>query len=142
MKNEILDRLGQAAKRTDLETDFRPGDTIKVYVRIQEAGGKTRLQAYQGDVIRRNGGGIGETFTVRKISYGVGVERIFPLHSPSVDKIEVVRRGHVRRARLYYLRKLSGKSARIRELRRDGHSRAAVEAATEEAVPVGAEARS
>ena len=141
MKNEILDRLGQAAKRTDLETDFRPGDTIKVYVRIQEAGGKTRLQAYQGDVIRRNGGGISETFTVRKISYGVGVERIFPLHSPSVDKIEVVRRGHVRRARLYYLRKLSGKSARIRELRRD-HSKAAVETATEEAVPVGAEARS
>jgi large subunit ribosomal protein L19 len=143
MKNEILDRLGQAAKRTDLETDFRPGDTIKVYVRIQEAGGKTRLQAYQGDVIRRSGGGISETFTVRKISYGVGVERIFPLHSPSVDHIEVVRRGHVRRARLYYLRKLSGKSARIREIRRDGSKgQTAAAAAPEEPVPVGAEAQS
>jgi large subunit ribosomal protein L19 len=116
---DMLKNAQQPYLRKDIETDFRPGDTIKVLVRIQEAGGKTRLQAFQGDVIRRNGGGIGETFTVRKISYGVGVERIFPLHAPSVERIEVVRRGHVRRARLYYLRNLSGKSARIREVRKD-----------------------
>jgi large subunit ribosomal protein L19 len=124
---QILETVVKPYRRDGIEKNFRPGDTIKVYVRIQEAGGKTRLQAYQGDVIRRNGGGIGETFTVRKISYGVGVERIFPLHSPSVEKIEVVRRGQVRRARLYYLRKLSGKSARIREVRRDTTGRHAAQ---------------
>ncbi len=93
---------------------FKAGDTVKVHVKIVE-GDKQRIQAYQGVVIARQGGGIREAFTVRKISNGIGVERVFPLHSPTVDKIEVVTRGHVRRAKLYYLRKLRGKAARIRE---------------------------
>ncbi len=116
----------QALEQTQLrkvETNFRAGDTIKVWVRIEESSGKTRLQAFQGDVIRRNGGSCRETITVRKTSYGVGVERIFPLHSPNIEKIEVVRRGHVRRARLYYLRELSGKAARIREASRDRYAK-------------------
>ncbi len=93
---------------------FKAGDTVKVHVKIVE-GDKQRIQAYQGVVISRQGGGIREAFTVRKISNGIGVERVFPLHSPTVDKIEIVTRGHVRRAKLYYLRKLRGKAARIRE---------------------------
>jgi large subunit ribosomal protein L19 len=93
---------------------FKPGDTVKVQVKIVE-GDKSRIQAFQGVVIGRQNGGIRESFTVRKISNGVGVERSFPLHSPSVETIEVVTRGHVRRAKLYYLRKLRGKAARIRE---------------------------
>lgn len=93
---------------------FKPGDTVKVHVKIVE-GDKQRIQAYQGVVISRQGGGLREAFTVRKISSGIGVERVFPLHSPTVEKIEVVVRGHVRRAKLYYLRKLKGKAARIRE---------------------------
>jgi len=93
---------------------FRIGDTVKVQVKIVE-GDKQRIQAYQGVVIARQNGGIRETFTVRKISNGIGVERIFPLHSPSLEAIEIVTRGHVRRAKLYYLRKLRGKAARIRE---------------------------
>ncbi len=93
---------------------FKVGDTVKVHVKIVE-GDKQRIQAYQGVVIARQNGGIRESFTVRKISNGVGVERVFPLHSPSVDTIEVITRGHVRRAKLYYLRKLRGKAARIRE---------------------------
>jgi large subunit ribosomal protein L19 len=93
---------------------FKPGDTVKVQVRIVE-GDKSRLQAFQGVVISRQNGGVRESFTVRKISNGVGVERVFPLHSPSVEAIEMVTRGHVRRAKLYYLRKLRGKAARIRE---------------------------
>ena len=93
---------------------FRPGDTVKVNVRVRE-GEKERLQAFEGVVIRRKGGGLDETFTVRKVSNGVGVERIFPLHSPVIADIEVVREGQVRRAKLYYLRNLSGKAARIRE---------------------------
>jgi len=96
--------------------DFKPGDTVKVMVRVRE-GQKERLQAFEGDVIGRRGSGITESFTVRKISSGVGVERIFPLHSPLLDSIEVVRRGKVRRAKLYYLRRLSGKAARIKEER-------------------------
>ncbi|MEM7449718.1 MAG: 50S ribosomal protein L19 [Myxococcota bacterium] len=92
---------------------FRVGDTIKVHYRIRE-GEKERIQIFQGVVIRRNNGGIGATFTVRKISYGVGVERIFPFHSPRVERVEVESRAHVRRARLYYLRDLSGKKARLR----------------------------
>ena len=98
--------------------DFRAGDTLRVQVRVRE-GDKERLQAFEGVCIGRRGGGISETFTVRKISSGVGVERIFPLHSPSLATIDVVRQGRVRRAKLYYLRNLSGKAARIRE-RRDG----------------------
>ncbi|MBT1073061.1 50S ribosomal protein L19 [Pelotalea chapellei] len=93
---------------------FRVGDTVKVQVKIVE-GDKQRIQAYQGVVIARKNGGISETFTVRKISNGIGVERVFPLHSPVLETIEVVTRGHVRRAKLYYLRKLRGKAARIRE---------------------------
>lgn len=96
---------------------FRPGDTVKVHVKVRE-GQRERIQVFEGIVIRRNGGGVSETFTVRKISYGVGVERTFPLHSPNIDKIEVVRHGKVRRAKLYYLRKLTGKAARIKEVRR------------------------
>ena len=96
--------------------DFQAGDELKVHVRVVE-GGKERIQVFQGDVIARQGGGLPETYTVRKLSYGVGVERTFPVHTPSVAKIEVVKRGDVRRAKLYYLRDRVGKSARIREKR-------------------------
>ena len=96
---------------------FRPGDTIRVNVRVRE-GDKERLQAFEGVVLRRKGNGVNETFTVRKVSNGVGVERIFPLHSPVIADIHVVREGRVRRAKLYYLRQLSGKAARIRERQR------------------------
>ena len=96
--------------------DFRPGDTLKVHVNVTE-GNRSRIQVFQGVVIRRQGGGARETFTVRKVSYGVGVERTFPVHTPAIDKIEVVTRGRVRRAKLYYLRSLRGKAARIRERR-------------------------
>jgi len=104
--------------REDTLPDFRPGDTVRVHVRVVE-GEKSRIQVFQGVVIARRGGGTRETFTVRKISGGIGVERIFPLHSPNVDKIEVVRRGKVRRAKLYYLRSRRGKAARIEERRRE-----------------------
>src|SRR5699024_10603419 len=95
---------------------FRAGDTVKVNVKVVE-GTRSRIQAFQGVVIRRHGGGVGETFTVRKISFGTGVERTFPLHSPSVDSVELITRGDVRRAKLYYLRSLHGKAAKIREKR-------------------------
>jgi len=101
--------------RTDLP-EFRPGDTVKVHVRVVEAG-RERIQVFQGVVIRRQGGGLQETFTVRKVSFGVGVERTFPVHSPSIARLEVGTRGKVRRAKLYYLRELRGKKARIRERR-------------------------
>ncbi len=107
--------LEQAQLRTDVP-DFRPGDTLKVHVRVKE-GNRSRIQVFQGVVIRRQGGGLRETFTVRKVSYGVGVERTFPVHSPSIEKIEPVTRGRVRRAKLYYLRDLRGKAARIKERR-------------------------
>src|SRR5262252_2392240 len=96
--------------------DFRPGDTLKVHVRVTE-GNRSRIQVFQGAVIRRQGGGARETFTVRKVSYSVGVERTFPVNSPSIEKIEVVTRGDVRRAKLYYLRDRRGKAARIKEKR-------------------------
>src|SRR5271166_3542690 len=105
--------------RSNLRDDvpeFRPGDTLKVHVRVTE-GTRERIQVFQGAVIRRQGSGVRETFTVRKISFGVGVERTFPVHSPIVGKIEVVTRGDVRRAKLYYLRGLSGKAAKIKEKR-------------------------
>lgn len=95
---------------------FRPGDTVKVHVKVVE-GTRSRIQVFQGAVIRRSGGGVRETFTVRKISFGVGVERTFPVHSPNIDKIELVTRGDVRRAKLYYLRGLRGKAAKIKEKR-------------------------
>ena len=110
---------------------FRPGDTVKVHVRVVE-GNRERVQVFQGVVIRRSGGGLRETFTVRKISFGVGVERTFPLHSPSIAKLEVVQRGHVRRAKLYYLRDLRGKKARIKERRIDEAKLAALEAVDED----------
>lgn len=95
---------------------FNPGDTVKVHVKVVE-GGRERTQIYEGIVIRRQGSGARETFTVRRVTYGIGVERIFPVHSPSINRIEVVKRGRVRRAKLYYLRKRTGKAARIKELR-------------------------
>ncbi len=107
--------LEQAQLRDDVPS-FRPGDTLKVHVKVTE-GTRSRVQVFQGVVIRRQGGGLRETFTVRKVSYGVGVERTFPVHSPSIDKIETVTRGKVRRAKLYYLRDLRGKAARIKERR-------------------------
>ncbi len=112
-----LDNLDAASLRTDVP-EFRAGDNVKVHVKVVE-GTRSRVQVFQGVVIRRHGGGVGETFTVRKISFGVGVERTFPLHSPVIDKIEVASRGIVRRAKLYYLRDLRGKKARIRERRAD-----------------------
>ncbi len=115
MGMEILGQLDRENLRTDIPK-FDAGDTVKVMVRVRE-GDKERLQAFEGVVIARRGGGPGETFTVRKVSAGVGVERVFPLHSPMYARIEVVRRGRVRRAKLYYLRNLSGKAARIKEKR-------------------------
>jgi large subunit ribosomal protein L19 len=122
--------------RTDLPA-FRPGDTVKVHVRVVE-GSRERVQVFQGVVIRRSGGGIRETFTVRKISFGVGVERTFPVHSPSISKLELVQRGRVRRAKLYYLRDLRGKKARIRERRIDDVKLAAIEAAAAEVAALAA----
>jgi large subunit ribosomal protein L19 len=110
-----LDSLDAASLRTDIPP-FRAGDTVKVHVRVVE-GNRSRIQVFQGIVIRRSGGGVRETFTVRKVSFGVGVERTFPVHSPVVDHIEVVTRGDVRRAKLYYLRSLRGKAAKIKEKR-------------------------
>ncbi|GIO21947.1 MULTISPECIES: 50S ribosomal protein L19 [Oceanobacillus] len=112
---QIIADVTKDQLRTD-HPDFRPGDTLKVHVKVVE-GNRERIQVFEGVVIKRQNGGISETFTVRKISYGVGVERTFPLHSPRIDKIEVSRRGIVRRAKLYYLRNLRGKAARIKERR-------------------------
>ena len=111
----ILDSIDAASLRDDVPA-FRPGDTLKVHVKVIE-GTRSRVQVFQGVVIRRSGGGIRETFTVRKISFGVGVERTFPVHSPVIDKIELLSRGDVRRAKLYYLRSLRGKAAKIKEKR-------------------------
>jgi large subunit ribosomal protein L19 len=110
-----LDTLDAESLRADVP-DFRPGDTLKVHVRVIE-GSRSRIQVFQGVVIRRQGGGLRETFTVRKVSFGVGVERTFPVHTPVIDKIEIVTRGDVRRAKLYYLRDLRGKAAKIKEKR-------------------------
>ena len=110
-----LDALDADSLRDDIP-EFRPGDHVKVHVRVVE-GNRSRIQVFEGDVIRRQGGGIRETFTVRKVSFGVGVERTFPVHTPIVEKIEVVTRGDVRRAKLYYLRELRGKAAKIKEKR-------------------------
>jgi large subunit ribosomal protein L19 len=110
-----LDFVDAASLKSDLP-NFRPGDTIKVHVKVVE-GNRSRIQVFQGVVIRRQGGGVRETFTVRKVSFGVGVERTFPVHTPVVEKIEVVTRGDVRRAKLYYLRDLRGEKAKIKEKR-------------------------
>jgi large subunit ribosomal protein L19 len=132
------DLIEKAYLRTDIP-DFRPGDTVKVHVRVTE-GSRERVQVFQGVVIRRQNGGLRETFTVRKISFGVGVERTFPVHSPSIARLELVSRGAVRRAKLYYLRELRGKKARIKERRIDDAKLAAMESAAEEARAAAAEA--
>lgn len=117
---QSLDHVDSASLRDDVPT-FRPGDNVKVHVKVVE-GNKTRVQVFQGVVIARSGAGVRETFTVRKISYGVGVERTFPLHTPIIEKIEVVSLGDVRRAKLYYLRALRGKAAKIKERRENAPS--------------------
>jgi len=113
IRMDMITLVEQQQMRKDIP-DFRPGDTVSVHTKVVE-GGRERIQVFEGTVIARRGSGLKETFTVRKISYGVGVERIFPVHSPRIDKIEVVRKGKVRRAKLYYMRKLRGKAARIQE---------------------------
>ncbi|HNV13700.1 MAG: 50S ribosomal protein L19 [Actinomycetales bacterium] len=115
-----LDDVNAATLRDDVPA-FRAGDTLKVHVKVIE-GTRSRIQVFQGVVIRRHGAGVGETFTVRKVSFGVGVERTFPVHTPIIEKIEVVTRGDVRRAKLYYLRDLRGKAAKIKE-KRDTHGK-------------------
>jgi large subunit ribosomal protein L19 len=132
------DLIEQPFLRNDIP-DFRPGDSVKVHVRVVE-GNRERVQVFQGVVIRRSGGGIRETFTVRKISFGVGVERTFPMHSPSIARLEIVQRGRVRRAKLYYLRDLRGKKARIRERRIDDAKLAAMEEAEAARLAEAAEA--
>jgi len=111
----LIDVVEEKERKTDLEP-FAVGDTVKVHVVIRE-GEKERIQVYKGDVIAKRGSGLGATFTVRKISFGVGVERIFPVHAQTVKKVEVVKKGKIRRAKLYYLRQLKGKAARLKELR-------------------------
>ena len=113
--SDIIDELTGATKRDDVP-DFRAGDTIKVHVKVVE-GSRARVQIFQGVVLRLQGSGIGRTFTVRKVSFGIGVERTFPIHSPIFEKVEIVTRGDVRRAKLYYLRNLRGKAAKIKERR-------------------------
>ena len=115
MQNRLIEEITKEQLRSDLPA-FRPGDTVRVHVKVVE-GTRERIQVYEGVVIKRRGGGISETFTVRKISYGVGVERTFPVHTPKIAQLEVIRRGKVRRAKLYYLRNLRGKKARIKEIR-------------------------
>jgi large subunit ribosomal protein L19 len=112
---DVIEALEREQMRLDIP-DFRAGDTVKVHAKIKE-GDKERIQVFQGVVIRKRKGKMGATFTVRKVSYGIGVERIFPVHSPNIDKVEIVSRGKVRRGRLYYMRKLKGKAARIKEKR-------------------------
>lgn len=114
--SEIIRSIEKAQLRTDLP-EFGIGDTVRVFVKVVE-GSRERLQAFEGTVMAKRNGGIRETFTVRRVSYGIGVERTFPLHSPRVDHIEVIRRGKVRRAKLYYLRSLQGKAAKIKEAKR------------------------
>jgi len=128
--NPVIQKLHEAQLRKDLP-EFRPGDTVRVNVRLQEGEGekvKERLQAFEGVVISKKGRASGATFTVRRVSFGVGIERIFPLHSPTISSIEVVGKGKVRRARLYYLRDLKGKAARIKRAGREEETPAAVAA--------------
>jgi len=112
---DLLKMVEQEQIKTNIPP-FRPGDTVRVHVKVVE-GTRERIQVFEGLVIKRKGGGLRETFTVRRVTYGVGVERTFPLHSPKIDKIEVIRRGKVRRAKLYYLRERTGKAARIKDIR-------------------------
>lgn len=138
----VLDAVDSASLRSDIP-NFRAGDELKVHVRVVE-GNKSRIQVFQGVVIGRQGSGVRETFNIRKISYGVGVERIFPVHAPVIEKIELVRKGEVRRAKLYFLRDLRGKAAKIKE-KRGGDDLAAAYSTTttsilDEVKPVAAEA--
>jgi len=119
----LIDQI-EAAQKKDVKVQFKAGDTVKVFFKVVE-GGNERIQAFEGVVIQKKGTGLTETFTVRKISFGVGVERIFPIHSPRIDKIQVVRQGKVRRAKLYYLRDLAGKAARISEVQNKQQAEAA-----------------
>ncbi len=114
--NEIIRSIEQAQLRTDMPA-IKIGDTIRVWVKVVE-GNRERLQAFEGTVIAKRNGGVRETFTVRRVSYGIGVERTFPIHSPRVDHVEIIRNGKVRRAKLYYLRSLQGKAAKIKEIKR------------------------
>lgn len=138
-----LDLVERARLRTDVPA-FRPGDTVKVHVRVSEAG-RERIQMFQGVVLGRRGGGLRETFKVRKVSFGVGVERTFPVHSPTVAKVEIIQHGKVRRAKLYYLRELSGRRAKIRERRvavpEEGTAIAITSEDVEEAPPEEPEAK-
>ena len=129
-----LDEIDAAQLRSDVP-DFRPGDTLDVGVRVVE-GNRSRVQHFQGVVIRRQGGGVRETFTVRKVSFGVGVERTFPVHTPVIESIKVVSRGDVRRAKLYYLRELRGKKAKIKEKRETVPGKGSVTTTTQPAAPV------
>ncbi len=119
----LIDQI-EAAQKKDVKVKFKAGDTVKVFFKVVE-GGNERIQAFEGVVIQKKGTGLTETFTVRKISFGVGVERIFPIHSPRIDKIQVIRQGKVRRAKLYYLRDLAGKAARISEIQNKQQAEAA-----------------
>ena len=119
----LIDQI-EAAQKKDVKVQFKAGDTVRVFFKVVE-GGNERIQAFEGVVIQKKGTGLTETFTVRKISFGVGVERIFPTHSPRIDKIQVVRQGKVRRAKLYYLRDLAGKAARISEVQNKQQAEAA-----------------
>ena len=123
----LIDQI-EAAQKKDVKVKFKAGDTVRVFFKVVE-GGNERIQAFEGVVIQRKGTGLTETFTVRKISFGVGVERIFPIHSPRIDKIQVIRQGKVRRAKLYYLRDLAGKAARISEVQNKQQAEAAAAAA-------------
>lgn len=123
----LIDQI-EAAQKKDVKVQFKAGDTVKVFFKVVE-GGNERIQAFEGVVIQRKGTGLTETFTVRKISFGVGVERIFPIHSPRIEKIQVMRQGKVRRAKLYYLRDLAGKAARIAEVQRKQAEEVAAEVA-------------
>ena len=140
MSSQIIREYEAALMKKDVP-DFRPGDTVRVSVKITE-GDKERIQDFEGFVLKRKGGGLRETFTVRRVSYGVGMERTFPIHSPKVDKIVVVRRGKVRRAKLYYMRELRGKAARITEIKADAVSQKGKKAAAAEAAPAQAPASS